>query len=346
MLLVEVADHVETLARRIMKHCPDPAQAAACSISSLESRYHPASNEPAVSIMLSLTFTADDGESLHVWRHGEQGPAVVFLHGWTASHLEWSPFVHELAQHHRVFRWDARAHGGHAPLTGNGATAARMARDLDNMIDALQLHGACFVGHSMGALTLWQYVRDCGTAKIGSLCFIDQSPKLMTDASWQLGIYGDFDKRRSAALLANLREDFAEGVLRLAAYGLNDLARAGYDANSRGWQKLREALRTLRPEPLISCWEDLVRLDLREVMPCIDRPTLLVHGGASNFYPIEIAHWLMARLPQARLSIHEDANHSPHLMDPRRFLDELGVLLAESAQLLPTAGVQGRTLGL
>lgn len=58
-------------------------------------------------------------------------------------------------------------------------------------------------------------------------------------------------------------------------------------------------------------------------MPRIDRPTLLVHGGASNFYPIEIAHWLMASLPQARLSIHEDANHSPHLMDPRRLLGEL-----------------------
>lgn len=277
--------------------------------------------------MTALNFTADDGELLHVWRHGDHGSAIVFLHGWSASHLEWSPFVHELEQHHRVFRWDARAHGGHAPLTGNVATAARMARDLDNMIDALGLHGACFVGHSMGALTLWQYLRDHGTAKIGSLCFIDQSPKLMTDAEWPLGIYGDFDEPRAAALLDDLHHDFAEGVLRLAAHGLNAQARAGYDANSRGWQKLREALRTLNPGPLIACWEDLVRLDLRDVMQRIDRPTLLVHGGASNFYPIEIAHWLAARIPQARLCIHANANHSPHLMDPRRFLDELAALL-------------------
>jgi pimeloyl-ACP methyl ester carboxylesterase len=281
--------------------------------------------------MHPLTFTADDGELLHAWRHGEQGSAVVFLHGWSASHLEWSPFVHELEQRHRVFRWDARAHGGHAPLTDTEATAARMARDLDNMIDAFGLHGACFVGHSMGALTLWQYVRDHGTAKIGSLCFIDQSPKLMTDAAWPLGIYGDFDGRSADALTASLHHDFAEGVLRLAAHGLNDQARAGYDANSRGWQKLREALRTLNPEPLIACWEDLVRLDLRDVMPRIDRPTLLVHGGRSNFYPIEIAHWLGARIPQARVSVHEEANHSPHLMDVRRFLDELAALLAEPA---------------
>lgn len=272
---------------------------------------------------------ADDGEALHVWCHGiAGGPPIVFLHGWTASHLEWSPFIHDLERQYRIVRWDARAHGGHAPMTTTPATAARMARDLDNLIEALQLQGACFVGHSMGALTLWQYLRDFGTAKIGRLCFIDQSPKLITDAAWQLGIYGNFTRERSAAFLAELHEDFAEGVLRLAAHGLNEQARSGYAANSRGWSKLRTALRALPPEPLIACWQDLVQLDLRDVMPRIDRPSLLVHGGMSNFYPIEIAHWLQAHMPLARLSIHADANHSPHLMNPNRFLRELAELLA------------------
>jgi non-heme chloroperoxidase len=273
--------------------------------------------------MHPLTLVADDGELLHLWRHGESGPAIVFLHGWTASHLEWSPFIHHLEDRFRVFRWDARAHGGHPPRTNTVATAARMARDLDNMIDAFDLSAACFVGHSMGALTLWQYLRDFGGAKIGSLCLIDQSPKLMTDEGWHLGIYGDFDEQRSARLIADLREDFAEGVLRLAANGLNDAARAGYAANGRGWQKVREALRLLPPEPLIACWEDLVRLDLRDVVPRIDRPCLLVYGGRSNFYPIGITSWLMARMPHSRLSVHDEGNHSPHLMDPKRFITEL-----------------------
>lgn len=120
-----------------------------------------------------LTLTADDGELLHLWRHGESGPAIVFLHGWTASHLEWSPFIHDLASHFRLFRWDARAHGGHPARTSTTATAVRMARDLDRMIEVFGLAGACFVGHSMGALTLWQYLRDFGSARIGSLCLID-----------------------------------------------------------------------------------------------------------------------------------------------------------------------------
>ena len=271
----------------------------------------------------SFIFQADDGETLHGWQHGSRGPTLVFLHGWTASHLEWSPFIHSLEADFRIVRWDARAHGGHEYRSGTAATAARMARDLDNMIDAFDLAGACFVGHSMGALTLWQYLRDFGSAKIGSLCFIDQSPKLMTDGDWKLGIYGDFDAARAARFSAELREDFAEAVLRLAALGLNAGARAGYEANGRGWQRTRDALRALPAPGLIDCWESLVHLDLREVVPTITRPTLLVYGGRSNFYPIDIATWLKQKIPGAVLSIHEDGNHSPHLMDPSRFIAEL-----------------------
>ena len=284
--------------------------------------------------MHPLTFTADDGERLHVWRHGESGPAIVFLHGWTASHLEWSPFVHDLAPHFRLFRWDARAHGGHPAITSTVATAARMARDLEQMIQHFDLTGACFVGHSMGALTLWQYLRDFGTARIGALCLIDQSPRLVTDDHWQLGIYGDFDAERSARFIAELREDFAEGVLRLAAHGLNDDAREGYAANGRGWQRVRDALRALAPEPLITCWQDLVSLDLRGVLPGIDRPCLLVYGGRSNFYPVETAYWVQRQTPGARLSIHEQGNHSPHLMDPKRFVAELAAFVASGGGTL------------
>lgn len=268
--------------------------------------------------MHPLSFTTDDGEEIHLWRHGEAGPAIVFLHGWTASHLEWSPFIHDLAQRFRLYRWDGRAHGGHRLRSATVASAARMARDLHRMIETFGLDGACFVGHSMGALTLWQYLRDFGSARIGALCLIDQSPKLVTDDEWKFGIYGDFDAARSARFIAELRQDFAEGVLRLSAHGLNQQARDGYAANGRGWQRVREALRALDPLPLIACWEDLVSLDLRDVPPRIDRPCLLIYGGRSNFYSLDTARWVARHTPGARLSIHEAGNHSPHLMEPKR----------------------------
>ena len=99
-------------------------------------------------------FIADDGAKIHVRVSGE-GPPIVMLHGWTSSHHEWAPFLNDLNRHHRVYRWDARGHGGHPVDNGDPPTAERMARDFANLLDHYGLDKVAAVGHSMGALTLW-----------------------------------------------------------------------------------------------------------------------------------------------------------------------------------------------
>ncbi|MBK7002929.1 MAG: hypothetical protein IPH35_24215 [Rhodoferax sp.] len=116
-------------------------------------------------------------------------------------------------------------------------------------------------------LTLWQFIRDYGCQRLSHLYIIDQSPKLVTDAEWPCGIYGDFDATRSQRLIAEMRHDFAEAVMRLEAYGLNARVRNGYERNSVAWQKLRLYLRSLKPGPLIALCELLVATDLRDVLP-------------------------------------------------------------------------------
>jgi len=179
----------------------------------------------------------------------------------------------------------------------------------------------------MGALTLWQCIQDFGTQRFSHLAFIDQSPKLMTDADWRGGIYGDFDAERSQRFIDELRKDFAESVLRLAAFGLNAKARETYLRNSSGWRAAREAMRHLTPEPLIAIWQSLVAADYRDVLPLIDVPTLLAYGTCSNFYTEETARDVAARVPQARLSFYDGADHGPHLSQPARFASELTALM-------------------
>ena len=67
-------------------------------------------------------FFADDGAKIHVKISGEGSP-IVMLHGWTSSHQEWFPFLGALTAKHRVYRWDARGHGGH-PLGNQTAPSA------------------------------------------------------------------------------------------------------------------------------------------------------------------------------------------------------------------------------
>lgn len=267
-------------------------------------------------------FFADDGAKIHVSISGE-GPPIVMLHGWTSSHQEWFPFLAELNARHRVYRWDARGHGGHPLGRHTPPTAERMARDLQNLLDHFGLTTVATVGHSMGALTLWQYIRDFGTKRLSRLCFIDQSPKLLTDDGWQHGIYGDFDQDKAGELLSWLQDDFAEGVLKLTAFGLNQRAREKYLAGASGWERSRSALRAQDPRPLIECWKSLTAADYRDVLQRINVPSLLVYGGESNFYSHATARYVASQIPDALLHIYEGTDHSPHQWQRERFAREL-----------------------
>jgi pimeloyl-ACP methyl ester carboxylesterase len=267
-------------------------------------------------------FFADDGTKIHLKISG-QGSPIVMLHGWTSSHQEWFPFLGELEKQHQVFRWDARGHGGHDLGDGKSPTAERMAKDLANLIDHYQLDKVAVVGHSMGALTLWQYIRDFGTEQLSRLCIIDQSPKLMTDDQWNHGIYGDFNADKAGEMLSWLHEDFAEAVLKLTAFGLNQRARDRYLAGASGWERSRTALRAQNSRPLIDCWASLTAADYREELGKIDVPSMLVYGGESNFYRNETAHYVASQIPNAILHIYEGADHSPHQWQRERFVKEL-----------------------
>lgn len=275
-------------------------------------------------------FLADDGEKIHVRISGEDhgGSPIVFLHGWTASHQEWFPFVPLLQARHALYRWDARGHGGHALHQPTPVTVSRMARDLHNLLNHYDLHNVTAIGHSMGALTLWQYLRDFallsgGEQRLARLVLIDQTPRLLTDENWSHGVYGDFDPLQNQAFLEALETDFAEGVLRLTALGLNDRARQKYLEQHSGWERSRQALRAQNPGPLIDCWRSLSEADYRDVLGRIHLPALLIFGGASNFYQTATAHHVRDAIPNALLHIYDNTDHSPHQWQRERFVQDV-----------------------
>lgn len=268
------------------------------------------------------SFRADDGENLRL-RIAGNGSPIVMLHGWTSSHTIWTPLLKTLTPQHRVYCPDARGHGGAPVVATKTPDIRRLARDVINLLDAHGLERVALVGHSMGALTAWQFIRDYGCERLSHLCVIDQSPKLVTDTSWSNGIYSDFDDSRSQGLIDDLETDFAEGVLRLAAYGCNVRARETYERNTTGWRRAREALQALEPGPLIAIWKSLVAADFRDVLPQIAVPTLLSWGAESNFYSASTAEFLLTQIRDSRLSWYEGADHSPQLFAPERFASEL-----------------------
>jgi hypothetical protein len=60
---------------------------------------------------------------------------------------------------------------------------------------------------------------------LGSIGVIDQSPRLITDADWQLGIYGDWSEARDQDFVAAMRADFVNTVIEFVL--ICQLVRAG-----------------------------------------------------------------------------------------------------------------------
>ncbi|MGA2150913.1 MAG: alpha/beta fold hydrolase, partial [Geobacteraceae bacterium] len=59
--------------------------------------------------------------------------------------------------------------------------------------------------------------------------------------------------------------------------------------------------------------------DIREKLPAIDRPVLLIHGSADTICPPSVARYLAERLPDARLVMLDGAGHAPFLSRPDEF---------------------------
>jgi pimeloyl-ACP methyl ester carboxylesterase len=268
------------------------------------------------------SFIADDGQEIHVNVSGA-GPPMVLLHEWASNHRVWTPLLKELEAGFTLYRWDARGHGGH-PLNGSDpATVHRMANDLAQMLDHFGLDRPVVVAHSMGALTVWEYIDRHGCDRIGKLCVIDQSPRLITDAEWRYGIYYDWPPERDRQFLAELRQDFVETVVRLIALGRNRKARERYESSADGLWRLRAYLATIDPAPLITIWESLTVADYRPMLRRIDVPLLLVCGSESNYYGVETGEYVRDAAPDARLIVYQGADHSPHLGERERFTADL-----------------------
>jgi pimeloyl-ACP methyl ester carboxylesterase len=276
-----------------------------------------------------LRFPADDGAVLTVQVTGSGSP-LVLLHEWAGDHRAWAPFVRVLGERFTTYAWDARGHGtrqGRDPVT-----LARMSRDLANLFDHFGLSQAIVVAHSMGALTLWHYLGEAGCQRLKAICIIDQSPKIVTDDDWRLGIYGDFPAERSRRFVEGLLTDLPAAVLGLVADGHNERARRQIAANSEGIRRLRHRLEQLDPVPLAGCWTSLGEADLRPVLPRITVPTLLIYGMQSNYYGPQVADYVHRCIAGSVLHCYDDADHSPHQGHRQRFLADLAGFLTNLDQ--------------
>ena len=79
----------------------------------------------------------------------------------------------------------------------------------------------------------------------------------------------------------------------------------------------------LHPAGALTMARSMAEADLRDVLPRIDVPTLLLYGGADVRSPRAVAEGLATQIPGAELVVVPDAGHMLNMEAPERVNAEL-----------------------
>ena len=98
-----------------------------------------------------------NGTTLHYVRGGT-GPAVILLHGFPEDWYAYHRIMPRLAKQFTVVAVDLRGIGGSAATPG-GYDAANMAEDVHQLAELLHLEHVYLVGHDIGGMVAYAFVR-------------------------------------------------------------------------------------------------------------------------------------------------------------------------------------------
>ncbi|WP_036477391.1 alpha/beta fold hydrolase [Myxosarcina sp. GI1] len=103
-----------------------------------------------------------------------QLPVLVFVHGWLLSHRYWQPVIELLQSKFQCLIYDLRGFGDSSAKTledrEHSYSLAAYARDLEDLLQKLEIERAWIIGHSLGgSIALWAASR-CPQRVKGVIC--------------------------------------------------------------------------------------------------------------------------------------------------------------------------------
>lgn len=277
-------------------------------------------------------FIADDGQAIPVRVLGSSGLPIVLVHGLGCSHRHWLPVARRLARRARVYAWDARCHGSCVVAPGSAITLPRLGADLHGLLDHFGLERAVLIGHSMGALTVLQYLQDHGSARAIAVGLVDQSPRIVTDADWRLGLFGGCSRELLCGVIANARRDLPGVIAREVEAAAGEWLRQRLGPQAALGRLLRRWLSGFDASGLLDLAESLALADFRPLLPTLAVPVWIALGARSPHYAgVPLEAYYRRVVPHASVRVFERSGHSPHVAEPGRFARELMGFLDDHA---------------
>lgn len=262
--------------------------------------------------------TTSDGVALSVVEKGSGRP-LVLVPGWSQTARQFSAQIDGLAARYRVIALDMRGHGQSAK-PAQGYRIARLAQDLKEVIEALDLQDAAVAGHSMGSSVLWCYWDLFGAHRISDVVFIDQMPAITALPSWsdedRLAAGTIFDHATLPTTIEALAGPDGVATTERLVGGMFTAA----FPKDRLAEVVRLNLEMPRPYAAALLYNHSTQ-DWRDVIPGIGWRTLVI-GGKASFVSWQSQVWIHERITGSRLELFEAEEGGQHFMfmeNPSRF---------------------------
>jgi non-heme chloroperoxidase len=249
--------------------------------------------------------TTSDGTEIYYTQQGT-GKPVLLSHGWPLSSDAWQVAIKTIADAgYTAIAHDRRGHG-RSSKTYTGNDMDTYARDLAELVDALDLQDLVVIGHSTGGGEVVRYAAQYGVGRVSKVITAGAVPPLMvqTEANPEGTPIAAFDGIRA-------------GVLKDASQFYKDLSEAFFGANIEGSSVSQGAKDDFWRQGMLvnlaaayDCVKAFSETDFTDDLTALDVPIFLAHGDADQIVPIKAAALKSVELVKhGTLKIYEGAPH-------------------------------------
>ncbi|MGA1060139.1 MAG: 3-oxoadipate enol-lactonase [Burkholderiaceae bacterium] len=254
-----------------------------------------------------------NGVGIHYEVLGEKGDWVTMSHSLCCNVHMWDGLAQELAQRHRVLRFDTRGHGQSDAPTGP-YTLAELGADAYGLMQQLGIELSHWIGLSMGGM-IGQTMALAYPGLFASMVLAD------TSAGYPAATQSAWGERMRMA-----REGGMQAVVpgTLARWFTEPFRQAQPEVMA----KVTEMITTTPLPGYLGCCEAIAALDLLDRIHAIACPTLVVVGDQDGATTPDMARDIAARIAGAKLHVVPNASHIANMEQPANFNQAVHAFLA------------------
>ena len=241
-----------------------------------------------------------DGVRLHYLEAGI-GPSILFIPGWTMPADIWEAQINALSKRFRVVAVDPRSQGKSDKPT-DGHYPERLAQDIKDVVDGLQLAPVTLVGWSLGVAEVLTYIDEFGTSTVKAVALVDGD------------IGHDPDPKRTSDLWSRARECQQHRPEWTAKFVRSMFKTPQPEAYLK--RIIDSAMAVPTNSAILLVFNTyLSERDWRPMLDKVDRPVLYVVSTTAK----DQTDAVKARLQSVRVERFEEAGHALFVDQPDRF---------------------------